>query len=475
MSRTAWITAILLGVGVATVAAWDISVKIEPSLAQADSPAAPALWTDGESDLQRPGRSSFADLAEAMSPAVVSIEVPHSEEREQFLRRRRGRNPGPASQGSGFTISSDGYIVTNNHVVAGAKHVDVVFNDGTRLSGGIVGTDRETDLALIKVDSESELPVAPLGNSENIRVGDWVMAIGNPLGFDHSVTVGILSARGRRLGQNRYENFLQTDASINRGNSGGPLIDMNGNVIGINSMMLGGAENLGFAIPINMAKELLPQLRESGYVTRGWLGVQIQDVTADLAEQFGLDRPRGALVSQVFEDSPAAGANVKAGDIIVRFNDYEIKSFQDLPARVAATAPGSKVEIVVLRDGKEKKLKAKLETLEMASATPPARAPELSSFDDWGFEAEDMTSEMAERLGLDKPAGVVITKVEPGSPAQRGDLNPGDVIVEANKGGIDSVSELGRVLEKVNKDGKSRILLLIRRGDNTSFITLARE
>ena len=479
MSRAALISAILLGIGVATFAAWEVQVDIEPRLARADTSADPALWTEGSASLGTPGGrpNSFADLAEEMSPAVVSIEIPHTERQEQMLRRFRGRVPrGPASQGSGFTISSDGYIVTNDHVVKGADRVDVVFSDGARLSAKIVGTDTDTDLALLKVNAEGELPVAPLGNSDDIRVGDWVMAIGNPHGLDHSVTVGILSARGRRLGQIRYEDFLQTDASINRGNSGGPLIDMNGNVIGINSMMFGGAENLGFAIPINMAKELLPQLRESGFVTRGWLGVQIQDVTPELAEQFGLDKPRGALVSQVFEDSPAAGANLKSGDIILEFNGHEIKVYQDLPARVAATPPGSRVSLVVMRDGKEKKLKAKLETLESSASGPPVQQePELSSFDDWGFEAEDLSSELAEQLGLEDDDGVVITKVEAGSPAERGNLSPGDVIVEARRRSVGSVSQLERVLDKVNKDGESRVLLLIRRGENTTFVTLSRE
>ena len=478
MNKATLIAALLLGVGIATFAAWDIRIDVQPRLAQADAPAAPALWTDGNSALPAPNGqlSSFADLAETMSPAVVSIEIPHPPERERSLRQRRGRAPGPASQGSGFTISSDGYIVTNNHVLSGSEKVEVVFKDGRRLAAEIVGTDKGTDLALIKVEAKHELPVAPLGNSDETRVGDWVMAIGNPLGFEHSVTVGILSARGRRLGQNRYENFLQTDASINRGNSGGPLIDMNGNVIGINSMMLGGAENVGFAIPINMAKELLPQLRESGFVTRGFLGVSIQQVTAELAEQFGLERPRGALVSEVFEDSAAQAAKVKAGDIIVQFNGHEIKTALDLPARVAATPPGSKVNLVVVRDGKEKSLKAKLKTLEAQASAPRARQePEPSVFHDWGFEAENMTDETAEQLGLDKAEGVVIIEVEPGGAAENSELARGDIILEAARRPVGSVADLGRILSREEKAGKSRVLLLVRRGDSTNFRSLSRE
>ena len=372
-------------------------------------------------------------------------------------------------------ISEDGYIVTNNHVVNDSERIEVILQDDTRLEAIAVGADRATDLALIKVEPKKPLPVAPLGDSDKARVGDWVMAIGNPHGLDHSVTVGILSARGRRNLMGQYDDFLQTDASINRGNSGGPLIDMNGHVIGINSMMFQRAENLGFAIPINMAKDLLPQLRADGHVTRGWLGVQIQEVTEPLAEQFGLDRARGALVAEVFDDSPADRAELQHGDVILEFNGNQVESYQDLPRYVASARPGSEVDVVVQRDGEATKLTAELDK-KRAEARPTATRPQSpSSFDTWGFEVQSTDSELAESLGLQDAEGVIVSEVETDSPAGREGLSRGDVIVEADQEKVRSVNALQKVLKRLDKEGADKMLLYVRSGSNMRYITLARE
>jgi serine protease Do len=353
--------------------------------------------------------------------------------------------------------------------VEGADKIEVTLQDGSEVEAKVIGRDRKTDLALLKVEGE-HLPVISLGDSDQVRVGDWVMAIGNPFGLDHTVTVGILSARGRNIGAGAYDDFLQTDASINPGNSGGPLLDMNGRVIGINTAINARAQGIGFAIPINMAKDLLPQLRETGSVTRGWLGVQIQRVTPQLAKSFDLEEAHGALVSQVFEDSPAAKAKIQAGDVITRFNDREIKDFNDLPRMVAATTPGAEVPIEVLRDGKRKQLEATVEKMtdeeqtELASAQP--------SEERWGLGLETLTPELARQLELDEGTqGVVITQVEPGSAASESGLRRGDLVLEVDRKKVKTVDELQKLLKSAEK----LVLLLVQRGDSQIFVPMERQ
>jgi serine protease Do len=455
----------------------EVDVRLRSNAAQARDEIGPAFWKTGlGAAVGANAPVSFADLAERLSPAVVNIEVKRSnamggpeEMLEEFFGRRSEprRKRSVPSSGSGFVIAKDGFIVTNDHVVADAEEITVVFRDGKKLQASVVGRDPETDLALIKVEGGKDLAVAPLGDSDAVRVGDWVMAIGNPFGFEHTVTVGILSARGRNLRSGPYDDFLQTDASINPGNSGGPLIDMTGAVVGINTAIRAGAEGLGFAIPINMAKELLPQLRKTGSVTRGWLGVQIQRVTPPLAEEFGLERPRGALVSQVFEDSPAEKAKLKHGDVILSFNGKQIEDFDDLPRQVAATPPGAEVKVEILRDGKEKTLKA---TLERKENEPIQLAAGESPSSDWGFDVQDLSPRIAEQLGLESELeGVVITDVDPDTPADAAGLRRGDVILEANRVEISSVHDLTDQL-----DDDEDPVLLIRRGDGTLYVPLER-
>jgi serine protease Do len=456
----------------------DLRVEIRPQDAEAKI-SDHAFWKEGPPGPTAGRPDTFAELAEALSPTVVNIQTERQtrsrmgspeELFEEFFGRRSPRREHrfrTESTGSGFVLSQDGYIVTNHHVIEGADRIVVVFDSGNELEAQIVGADPKTDLALVKVEPEDDLPAAPLGNSDQIRVGDWVMAIGNPFGLDHTVTVGILSAKGRNINAGPYDDFLQTDASINPGNSGGPLIDVQGRVIGINSAINAAGQGIGFAIPINMAKDLLPQLRDRGAVTRGWLGVQIQRVTPDLAETFGLEEPGGALVSQVFDDTPAARADLQRGDVIIEFNGHPIETYDDLPRRVAATSPGTDVTIVVMRDGKRSKLHATLDEMEQLEIQP-ASAPSQSS--DWGFEVEELTAEARETLGLEQEIrGVVITDVNPESPAAQEGLQRGDVILEANHQPIRTVDDLDEVLSGAN----ARVLLLVQRGEGTVFVVVS--
>jgi serine protease Do len=481
MTRNRWILgAAGLALAAGALLAWptlDIDVRLRSPAAHADSKA---FWSDVPF-ATKPAGSSFADLAQAVSPAVVNISVerttkmgrgPGSPEElfEEFFGRPMPRPERRAqAAGSGFVISEEGYIVTNFHVVEGADKIDVTLLDGRELQGKVVGRDRKTDLALVKVDDD-HLPVVSLGDSDDVRVGDWVMAIGNPFGLDHTVTVGILSARGRNIGAGAYDDFLQTDASINPGNSGGPLLDMNGRVIGINTAINARAQGIGFAIPINMAKDLLPQLREFGSVTRGWLGVQIQRVTPQLAKSFDLDEPQGALVSQVFENSPAARAKIEAGDVITKFNDQPIKDFNDLPRLVAAATPGADVPIEVLRDGKRRKLEAKLD--KMDDEEDAQLADSEHSEERWGLSLETLTPNVARQLELEEGVeGVVITQVEADSPAAEAGLRRGDVVLEADRKQVKSAEELQKIL----KGAEKLVLLRVQRGTSQIFVPLERE
>ncbi len=493
MKRT-WMIAVAAGLAALAlvVGPFDLSIDLHPNLASARSEA---FWTDaGETAGPRVANpTSFADMAEALSPAVVSVKVDKKVEQtafegqelfEEFFGRppqgrrqpRSRRGPSVQHAGSGFVISGDGYIVTNNHVVENAEKVVAIFSDGTELEAQVVGRDPKTDLALIKVEGEG-FEVTPLGDSADVRVGEWVMAIGNPFGLEHTVTVGILSAKGRRgFGDERiagpYDDFLQTDASINPGNSGGPLIDMQGRVIGINTAIANpriGAQGIGFAIPINMAKDLLPQLKETGKVTRGWLGVQIQRVTPNLAKTFELDTPRGALVGQVFENTPAAKAGLKTGDVIVEFAGREVSDFDDLPRIVASTPPGTKVHVKVMRNGKIRKLDATLERMEDEEATVPAVHESTSS--EWGFETRRLDDESATELGLEDVEGMLVVEVEAGSPAAEAGLRRGDVILEVNRKKVDRAKELQAALEGQT----DHATLLLQRGQSTMYVVLERS
>jgi len=441
------------------------------------------FWNEGtgaESMVPRGVPAGFADLAERVSPGVVNIQtsktiqgrqMPHGFEEFFFggpFGQGRQQHPRKVpSLGSGFVISSDGYIVTNNHVIEDVDSIKVAFKDGSEYEAEIVGRDPKTDIALIRIEADKPLFALPLGDSESVRPGEWVVAIGNPFGLEHTVTAGIVSAKHRFIGQGSYDDFIQTDAAINPGNSGGPLINLAGEVIGINSAIKPSANTIGFAVPIQMAKEVLPQLRASGHVTRGWLGVVIQRITPALAEHLELESQEGALVSRVMPDGPADQAGLKRYDVIVEFDGKTIEEMNDLPRAVAATPVDKKVKVVVLREGKRKTIKATVAKMDEPRETQlaSARGSGTTSF---GLRVQNLTSELAQRLGVDEEHGVVITAVQPGSSAAEAGLHRQDIILEVDKQEVEDVDGLEEKLAKAN-DGA---LLLIRRGDSTLFVPL---
>ena len=433
------------------------------------------------------GLPSFADLAGHVSPAVVHVRVVGVEKAAERSPGFGGpRNPfgpqfpfppgfgGPRphqgiprrSSGSGFIIRKDGLIVTNNHVVEGASEIMVSLPDEREYQATVLGHDPKTDLAVLKVETEQDLPVANLGDSENVRVGDWVMAIGNPFGLSNTVTAGIVSAKGRTIGAGPYDDFIQTDASINPGNSGGPLFNEKGEVVGINTAIFGnggGNIGIGFAIPINLAKQLVPDLETKGHVTRGWLGVTIQKMTAELAESLGLDDPNGALVADVTSDSPADKGGLERGDVIVGYDGHTVKENADLPLLVANTQAGAKVPIDVVRDGKARTL-----TVEIAKLDEPevASGPAATKRGKWGMALRELTPEERDRMRLKVGEGVIVAGVRPDSPAADAGVREGDVILEVNRTPIKTVDELKKLIATVAQD--KPLLLLLRRNNGVN-------
>jgi serine protease Do len=428
--------------------------------------------------------ASFADLAERASPGVVNIatsrtvvqNAPRSLE-EFFFGMPVGPNPhfegAPRkvpSLGSGFVISEDGYIVTNNHVIENVDKITVIFDDETRLDATVVGRDPKTDIALIRVESDKKLFALPLGDSSAVRPGEWVVAIGNPFGLEHTVTAGIISAKHRVIGGGNYDDYIQTDAAINPGNSGGPLLSLSGEVIGINTAINPQANTIGFAVPIDMAKAILPQLRTAGHVTRGWLGVMIQKITPELAEELEIEDESGALVSKVVPGGPAAKAGIERYDVIVEFDDKPIEDLSELPRAVAETTVDKTVAVVVVRDGKRKTLHAKVGELAEPNLSKFARGSGKGPAE-FGLVVQDLNPELAERLGLDTAEGVLITSVKPGSPADEAHIRRGDVILEVDRSEIEDVEDLWAQLDAAD-DGA---LFLIRRGDSTIFVPIKRS
>ncbi len=406
----------------------------------------------------------FADLVKQASPAVVNITASkeslvgenalESEEMPEFFRRffdERQRPRGP-SAGSGFIISADGYILTNHHVVDGADEISVALSDRRELTASIVGKDELSDLALLKIDSE-DLPVAKIGSSKRLEVGEWVLAIGSPFGFELSVTAGIVSAKGRSLPGNssgNYVPFIQTDVAINPGNSGGPLFNMDGEVVGINSQIFtrsGGFMGLSFAIPMDVAMEVVSQLREHGKVSRGWLGVGIQSLNQDLAESFGLDRPQGALISRIFPDSPAEKAKLEVGDIILELNGLNIDLSSDLPHIVGRLRGDTEVELVIIRDKERKAMDVVLGSLPEKSLRNLSQiSPDLPEKNRMGIEVEDLIPQDKNQLGLNR--GVLVSRVMEG-PAKNANIQKGDVITDINGERVDSTQKFDVLLESL--------------------------
>nr|WP_223913329.1 DegQ family serine endoprotease [Geobacter sp. AOG1] len=433
----------------------------------------------------------FVELARKLKPTVVNISTakvitpqkrlkrpspspfgtdPFEDFFERFFEEMPQRPRKERSLGSGFIISNEGYILTNNHVVAGSSEIKVKLADGREFGGEIKGLDEKLDLALIKIDAKEPLPAAVLGDSDGIQIGEWVMAIGNPFGLAETVTAGIVSAKGRVIGSGPYDDFIQTDASINPGNSGGPLFNARGEVIGINTAIVAGGQGIGFAIPVNMAKNIIPQLRDKGRVTRGWLGVSIQPITQELAQSFGLAATKGgALVADVVKESPADKAGLKAGDIILEFDGRDIHEMNELPRLVATTPVGKKVPLKVLRDGKQEELTVAIDLLKDGS---DGDGQSLGT-DRLGMTVRELTRELAAQLGAKDTKGVVVAEVKPGSVAEDAGIAKGDIIREINGMIISSVPDCEKALAAHKKGSLMRVLL--RRGDSSLFVALKVE
>ena len=455
-----------------------------------------------DASAQSRGPASVADVAEKVLDAVVNISTsqsvggpsgprtvqppqlpgpqgpqgsPFDDFFEEFFKRRGeedGNRPRRVSSlGSGFVIDAAGIVITNNHVIADADEVFANFNDGTKLKAEVIGRDPKTDIAVLRIKPEKPLVAVSFGDSDRIRVGDWVMAIGNPFGLGGSLSVGVVSARNRDINSGPYDNFIQTDAAINRGNSGGPLFNMQGEVVGVNTAIIspsGGSIGIGFSIPAKTAMAVIDQLREFGETRRGWIGVRIQQIDDQIAETLGIGTARGALIAGVNEGGPAEKAGMKSGDVIVKFDGQDIREMRDLPRAVASTAVNKSVDVVVLRNGKQQTLRITLGRLEdsekaqQASVKPPAPETRGVTKRLLGLELSQMTDEMRKRFKLrDNVKGLVIVSIEQNSPLADQRVMPGDVITEVTGQAVASAADLQKRIDALKKDGKKSALLLL--------------
>lgn len=437
---------------------------------------------------------SFADVVDRVAPAVVNIQVTSRAKpamtmmngvpgnmREFFQyhygpgQNGRGEQPSRTGAGSGFVVDPDGYIVTNEHVIRGADQVTVTFKDGKTAAARLVGQDDKTDLALLKVDSETPLPHVRFGASDDVRVGDWIVTVGNPFGLGHSVNVGIVSASGRTIGAGPYDDFLQIDAAINRGNSGGPAFDVHGNVIGVNAAIYspnGGNVGIGFAIPSAIAERVIADLKSKGIVERGWLGVSIQPMNDDIADSLGLVGQGGALISDIKRGGPADKAGVRVGDVILSVDDAPIESVRDLPRFIANIDPGTRSRLAVLRNGSNIDISVRVGLQpgsDNVASLVNANVPDA----DVGLSLRALDEVTARQLGLSaNTTGVVVTAVEPASPAAEKGLRPGDVLIRADGKLLTSPSEWRALVAEARKAGKKAVLALIRRNDGQRFVAI---
>ena len=395
--------------------------------------------------------------------------------RRFFGDRNQQREFKQRSLGSGFIIDKEGYIITNNHVVEQANEIKVKLSNEKEYDAKVIGTDPKTDLALIKIKTAGELPVARLGDSDKLEVGEWVVAIGNPFGLEQTVTTGIISAKGRVIGAGPYDGFLQTDASINPGNSGGPLFNLKGEVVGINTAIVAGGQGIGFAIPINLAKGLLPQLKK-GHVVYGYLGVMIQDITPELAKSFGLKEAKGVLISDVLKDSPAQKGGVMKGDVVLEYDGKRVEERGQFVKLVGNTQVGKKVKMVVWRNKDQKTFWVTIGEVAEKKIAQGKTAPGAEESNTWGFAVQEVGRAMAEKVGLPDDTGVMITEVEPGSAAQQKGLQAGDVIIEIEHSPIKSLAEFRKQIEPYKK--KKSLLLTVRQKANeyhTFFVVLEKK
>ena len=435
-----------------------------------------------------PAPETFAPLVERLGPSVVNISTTNTVKDPHMFRGKPGE-PNPfrdffgdeffrhffgdqprefktQSLGSGFIIDKEGFVITNNHVVKGAEEILVRLSDEHEFKAKVVGTDPKTDLALIRFEPKGvDLQPATLGNSDEVAVGDWVVAIGNPFGYSNTVTAGIVGAKGRVIGAGPYDSFLQTDAAINPGNSGGPLFDLKGRVVGINTAIVAGGTGIGFAIPVNLAKEVISQLKDKGKVTRGWLGVAIQEVTAELAKTFGLKETKGALVSEVVSGGPAEKAGVQRGDVILEFDGVAVDKMNQLPRLVAQRAPGSKVNMVVLRKGEKKTIAVTLAELK-DGATPG----EVTGEDALGLTVQEITPELRKHLETEATEGLLVSGVDPSGPAAQAGIRRGDIVLEVNQSEVKDLSSYRKALQE-GKD-KDSALFLVQRGQGTLYVVI---
>lgn len=432
---------------------------------------------------------SFADLVEKLQPSVVNISTtnlvrqqspfqrgpggPGGSPFDEFFDKFFGGGNQPQKEfkrqglGSGFIMTDDGYVVTNNHVIDKATDIEVVLQNGDKYEAKVVGKDPKTDLAVLKFEPDQDIQPVKFGDSdsESLRIGDWVIAIGNPFGLGYTVTAGIVSAKGRSLGLGAYDDFIQTDASLNPGNSGGPLFNLKGEVVGVNTAIVARGQGIGFAIPIDLAEFVIDQLKSDGKVVRGWLGVYVQKVTPEIASSFDLKDDEGALVSDLAPDGPAEKAGIKRGDVVVEFNGKKVKDISDLTNLAAETAPGTEVDVKIIEDGKTKTIKVKLEEFpdQKAQITNEIR-------ENLGIRVKKLTPEIAKRFNLVKDSGVIISNVQQGSAAADAGLKIGDIIVEIDKKPIETLDDYSKALESV-KSGDTA-LFLVNRGGNTIYSAL---
>jgi serine protease Do len=456
--------------------------------------AAPVRAQDARSVLQAI-QDTFVQVAESVKPAVVNISTTQRP-RPREGQPQRPQTPGPLprggpwdefferffgeqqpqrdrhSLGSGVIVDKRGFILTNNHVVEQADEIEVRLGDKRKFKATVVGRDPKTDLAVIKVDAPGDLPTVKLGDSAKLRQAEWVMAIGNPFGLDQTVTVGVVSAMGRTdMGITMYEDFIQTDASINPGNSGGPLVNLSGEVVGINTAIAASGHGIGFAIPINMAREISDRLMAQGKVVRGWLGIGIQELTDELATQFGVPPESGVLVGNVMKDSPAEKGGLKTGDIVQEFKGVKITSVRQLQREVAQSPVNQPVPVKVMREKQSIMLNIVLgeQPAELSAAAPPSTPPAESAAERFGFSVQDLTPEIRSQLQLGKEAGVVVSAVEDNGPAAKAGLRPGDVITEANRKPIRSAADLTQLL---GQQRGGNLLLLVQREGNSRFVVV---
>jgi serine protease Do len=454
-----------------------------------------AFGLDQDASARRGIPDSFAELADQQSHVAVNISTTKTVKGirrlspfggkefrdffgDEFFKRFFGEIPEEElkqkSLGSGVVVSEDGFILTNNHVVADADEILITLSTKEKSEAKkakLIGRDPETDIALIKIEVDKSLSAARLGDSDKLRVGDWVVAIGNPFGLGHTVTAGIVSAKGRVIGAGPYDNFIQTDASINPGNSGGPLFNLDGEVIGINTAIFtqsGGNVGIGFAIPVNIAKSVMAQLKEKGKVVRGWLGVTIQTVTSAIQKKFGLKKAEGALIGGVTKGSPADRGGLKRGDIVIRFDGKKVKEMNNLPPMVADTAVGKKVDIIVIRKGKEKRLAVTVGELEKEARMAATTTPEIE--ESFGLSVQELTPELAESLSLKGQKGVVVSGIKRDSPGYEAGLHRGDMIQEIEKEPVRDMNDYKRIMGK--SASKKQILMVIRHRGHTRYVIL---